>query len=1505
MSETRFFTVMGMHRSGTSAVAGLADLIGAELGDESEHLPAAEDNPSGFFELIAFKKANDAALQAMGGRWDRPPMLPSGWAKQDGLADVRATARRVIEDMAAPGGVVVLKDPRSSLTLPLWQEVGPLEGAVVCLRDPVEVVESLVRRNGIPTDGAAQLWVRYTASALALAPDALMVDYAELLAAPKIVAKRLASHLGLAVPSGETLEQVDTFIRGDLQHRSELGTPSTPRLDDAKWLHHQIRERSRQEATQICRLILGPEPSTTPEYDLVQSLRSQIETSHAHQEARQASVERLKNEVQHRQEVQAKVERLQTESQTLRSRQEERIGEVQARNERLMMDNEFLRARAARLRFDLNASGTKNAASEVGSLQTALQTSREQARRAERDLTRLQNARSVRMALELATRAQPAKQIAKRLKQAGPRKIMQRSLSIPKGLFGRTRSAPIKRDWRVDIDAEWAFEASARQPAGHVTIIVPVHDAPQAVERCLDAIVRNTTMDCHLLLIDDHSEQPETIQLLQEAAERPAVTLLRNETQLGYTHSVNRGLEWCDTDVILLNSDTEVGPLWAERLRWAAYSGERVGTATAISDDAGAFAVPKPGHRNEVPSWLDVDAAARAVAASAHWDLPVTPTAHGFCTYWCRDMLDDVGLLDADAFPRGYGEENDLSMRAGAQGWTHVVADGVFVRHVKGSSFGPERDSLIAAGRKIVNQRHPDYTAAVRAFMQGSPMKSLRERVANRWATADGVTGRPRVLFVLHKGRGGTPNTAVDLAAALTADWEPFILTCDGRTFRLQVIKDGTPVGIGEWALAAPIEFMDHDRVDVQRIIAQIVVGWAIDVVHVRHLVKNTLDVFGVVSALGIPTVVSFHDYYMSCPTVHLLDDNDRFCGGQCTKGDGACRIPMTWVAKDAPHLKHAGVYTWRTMVGPHLEAADALITTSETTREVYLRSYPRLPSDAIDVIEHGRDLEWTPIPVDLPAPTERIRVLVPGNLDVHKGAKYLRRMIAADTGDRLEIHLAGQVDSKDHDLGVVHGTYTRDGFTDLVRAVRPHVIGIFPIWAETYCHTLSESWMTGIPVVATDIGAVAERIRKHGGGVLVPVDDPGAALRSIFELVGDPDAHMAASGPTAGAVRSTNEMAADYGAVYQRVMSSRRTFSPDGNKPVDVGLIALGAGPHGPGTVHVRTLRPLGHPRVRATASMRRVEVDGLIRQESHPDVLVVQRTAVSERDWPRLESWLDETRVPLVYEIDDLLFNSSELPDGDDEWDQHVDVVRAMMRRADVVTVSTPLLVESASQLASRVELIPNALDERLWFAPLQGTLRIPMLERDPDNTLRLLYVGTKTHAADLAALRPVLDSLPSRLGRPVRLTVIGGEADATERQWYRSLAIPRTGYPSFVPWVRQVASQHHVAVAPLADTVFTAAKSDLKWLEYTAADLPGVFADVPPYATVDHGRTGMVAPMGDVKAWVKSIVELADPTRAREVLEAAQHEVRTSRTLATVAGRWVDVITDLARAKSQVPV
>lgn len=165
-----------MHRSGTSAVAGVLDLLGAQ--PPRETMPPAADNPHGYWEAPRIARLNNRLLTAAGTHWNDPAGIPEEWFLADGREADRAEAVRLVAEEFPGDDTFVLKDPRICRLLPFWRTVLEAAGvqphAVIVFRDPTEVARSLAARAGVPEfrpaaiaapERSALLWLRYTVDA--------------------------------------------------------------------------------------------------------------------------------------------------------------------------------------------------------------------------------------------------------------------------------------------------------------------------------------------------------------------------------------------------------------------------------------------------------------------------------------------------------------------------------------------------------------------------------------------------------------------------------------------------------------------------------------------------------------------------------------------------------------------------------------------------------------------------------------------------------------------------------------------------------------------------------------------------------------------------------------------------------------------------------------------------------------------------------------------------------------------------------------------------------------------------------------------------------------------------------------------------------------------------------------------------------------------------------------------------------------------------------------------
>jgi hypothetical protein len=210
-----------MHRSGTSALARVIDLLGVPLADHGM-LDPSKDNPAGYWEprdLILF---NESLLRRLGGRAMVPPPLEISAHAAHLLRDQIPEAREVLRSLH-PEEQWVWKDPRNCVLLPFWRAALDNRAVVVLAhRDPAEVVASLQRR-GVAEPRAIAVWERSVRAALFASNDLsrLVVDYGDLISQPERAVGRIASFLateGLSLSGEEGRRQAAASIDPSL-HR--------------------------------------------------------------------------------------------------------------------------------------------------------------------------------------------------------------------------------------------------------------------------------------------------------------------------------------------------------------------------------------------------------------------------------------------------------------------------------------------------------------------------------------------------------------------------------------------------------------------------------------------------------------------------------------------------------------------------------------------------------------------------------------------------------------------------------------------------------------------------------------------------------------------------------------------------------------------------------------------------------------------------------------------------------------------------------------------------------------------------------------------------------------------------------------------------------------------------------------------------------------------------------------------------------------------------------------
>ncbi|MSU63938.1 MAG: glycosyltransferase [Pedosphaera sp.] len=280
--------------------------------------------------------------------------------------------------------------------------------------------------------------------------------------------------------------------------------------------------------------------------------------------------------------------------------------------------------------------------------------------------------------------------------------------------------------------------------------------------------------------------------------------------------------------------------------------------------------------------------------------------------------------------------------------------------------------------------------------------------------------------------------------------------------------------------------------------------------------------------------------------------------------------------------------------------------------------------------------------------------------------------------------------------------------------------------------------------------------------------------------------------------------------------------------------------------------------------------------------EIVVVQRQMAAMLPFTELRKRLNGRPAKIVFEIDDALTLLPEWHRASAAFRQIQPQIEEYLRRADLVTVSTPQLQSLYAPLNRNIVVLPNSVDTRLWSPPANSP--------ETSDKVTILFSGTLDHERDLQVVEPALLDLIAAFPDQVEFLYWG---NITER--LRGLRQVKS-VGAFLPSYRKYAAQLQklpvsFAIVPLEGTAFNSAKSAIKWLEYSTCRIPGIYSDLAAYnQTVVHGQTGLLVP-NNHDGWFNAMKTLVEDRALRHALATrAQAAVLARHTVAHNARLWL---------------
>ena len=671
------------------------------------------------------------------------------------------------------------------------------------------------------------------------------------------------------------------------------------------------------------------------------------------------------------------------------------------------------------------------------------------------------------------------------------------------------------------------------------------------------------------VLMNDASPDSRISPLLREfaASFSGQCQVVDSVENRGFSQTCNVAMSEAGTDdVILLNSDTILYDGWARRLLEAAYEDEVIGTATPLSNNASCYSIfESVTPRNQVNEML---------AELQRPSLPI-PVGVGFCLYIKRKMLDQVGLFDP-IFGRGYGEETDLCLRASAAGYRHVLATRVFIYHAGSASMIAANvvrkgETTIEEHERIINDRYPQFVPSVYAFISSRVIDELARDLSKRYI--DRESGyRSSIAIVSHDDvfglfAGGTTYHIRDLIRELERDYVFYVITSEASKYTVET-PEASKVRVTSYIDGITLSYLPAQG-DYGSLLAELNPS----LVHIHHLMYLPPSLVTAIIEWQGQKFFTIHDFYGVCPQYYLMNYQGSYCGvpepdecDRCAKkmfGTGyttiAAQRRMFQRLVDSVSLviapSHAALAVFRkaisvpeikTMVIPHPLVAYP----NDSTPNQMFAPAAKAPTSILSQIsselnESSTSTEDTATShetsVDVTSRMENnaesrslarlkqssLRVAFLGYSAPHKGSALVQRLVKACSADSIMFISMGDI-GKAAEGGeniVFTGQYSREEVTNLLKQYLVDVVIVPSLWPETYCYTLSEAWLAGVPAIVGPLGAQAERVAETGAGLVVPDYRVQTFVDALHELMNNED-RLTKLKQAAAAV----EMPQDYG---------------------------------------------------------------------------------------------------------------------------------------------------------------------------------------------------------------------------------------------------------------------------------------------------------------------------------------------------------------------------------------
>lgn len=943
-----------------------------------------------------------------------------------------------------------------------------------------------------------------------------------------------------------------------------------------------------------------------------------------------------------------------------------------------------------------------------------------------------------------------------------------------------------------------------------VDIIVPVYNGYRFLDKLFRSI-EQTDLPYRLIIIDDKSPDENVLPLLEKYSEnKDNVILLKNEVNLGFVRSVNRGLKDSTNHVAIVNTDVELPKYWLERLMLPIFQNEKVASSTPFTNCGTLVSFPDFFKDNKLFLDLNVDQIDE-VFSNIKPDYEQMPTGVGFCMGMSQKALQTIGYLDEENFGKGYGEENDWCQRGIEQGFTNVQVENLFVFHNHGGSFlSEDKKRYLEEHGKILREKHPNYDADIMKYYALDPNKMIREFA--KLQLLKKYSGNHTIFAFTHKlGGGANDYLFKEKDKAIKENKQFIIVRHDSVKFTFLISYYSKDYEIKMHvnnidALKTVLEYFKPNEIWINELVTY----------------PNFYDFLAMLETYKTENTVKLtmflHDFFCVCPSINLLNDEGKYCYLPETKVCDGCLI-------NQPELQgqHFGTITrWHEEWKKLLDHCDEIIAFSNDSKTIVEKVYGSFNS----LIVRPHQIQFIPTIEKKNKTTDTFNIGILGAMSKHKGQAIVKQLVQLIESRKLNMRvilIGSTPEPFENSCFKETGEYTRDEIATLTLENDIDVFLIPSIWPETFSFTTDEIMKMGYPIMCFNIGAPSERVKKYDKGIIIPEISAESMLDTL-----DTSKWMKP-------------------VVKNKVLFIVEEVTFSSRYRVD----------------HLREQLLL---KGIASDCYSLKELNSIDYQE-YTNV-VVYRLSKTDKMHEIIEK-AHACDLSVYYDMDDYIFDYEAIKDlkfldGDDyiDFDKYCKNIHDSMDLCDGYIVSTENLKKAVSESFKNKPVYVNRNVASLEMLTLS---ECTIKQKETGKVLIGYFSGSKTHNEDFEEIKDVLLDVMKE-HENVNL-LIGGQIELPP---VFNLYKNRIERFDFMSWKKlpQMIARCDINLMPLQDTFFHACKSENKWME---AGLVKV-ATIASYNSelslaIKDGENGYLCK--DMKEWKEKLEKLVNDKTLRNTL------------------------------------